>query len=495
MDFLWLKRVLRIIQLVCVFASFFNVGVLPLLCGNNYFAQNLIVAAFCNFPLVITGDASLSTDGKTGTDDSCRRDKPLHGEGGSWVGIEKLNGVTPPFGNSGILPQHFNAWRGTPINNPAGGIWYRGPSGGPPPYGGPVPPSGLQMESLHSYRPQISASTVPIPSPGTMPRGLQPKSGNMYRPQLPDAYIHPGLPARPGVYPAPVPYDGYFCPPMRYCRPNDQNSSIMGMAGGPSSICGQFPSQNVHDAGNSQITPPGHGSSNKGHSSEEVESGHHYPREPYRVLLKPHVNCNEKSEVRELDSCQRSSGPSVEKVDISKNSSSWENECRVESRKVGEKDLEVRAVIESASSQNADRMLTVKSPENLENARFDGDHARVEQKNFVAATDQQSTAPKDSSLIQKIKGPSAKAQLSGLRPDVMFVSDRPEEGDKWQVHHVNLSHSRAESGPHPPDPANESALVLSTEEKVLGETAVSGLNTSRFVTYRTPLLVPIMILC
>ncbi|OWM65432.1 protein MODIFIER OF SNC1 1 isoform X1 [Punica granatum] len=437
------------------------------------------------------GDASLSADGKSRTDDSWRKDNPSYGEDGHRVGIEKRNGDNPPFQNSGILPQHFNAWRGPPANNPPGGVWYRGPPGGPPPYGGPVPPGGFPMEPFHYYRPQIPPSALPnpqqVPPPGTGPRGPHPKSGDMYRPQMPDAYIRPGMPVRPGFYPGPVPYDGYIGPPpMRYFGPNERDISMMGMAGGPPSIYGQFPGHNAPDAGNSHIRPPGHGSNNIVRSSEEVESGHHRdPREPYRVLLKQHDNWNEKSEQQKQEETQQSSGPSMEKVDQSR-ASSWENECRVDSWKDEEKDLEVRAVGEGAASQNFGKKAggsvlsgKVKLPKDLESARVDRDNARAEQKNFVTDSPKSGT-PEGSSLIQKIEGLNAKARVSDPRHDVMVVSERPVRGNKWHIREAKSSHSAAEPGHHPPCSANvQDKSGLCTEEKMLEETADSGTNTSR----------------
>lgn len=474
---------------------------LPLIFVDGNFARTLIVAAFIENFIFCTGDAALSTDAKHTSDDSWRRDNPLYGEDGLRVSMEKWDGDTPPYQNPGILPQHFNAWCGPPVNNPPGAVWYRGPPSGPPPYGEPIPPGGFPMEPFQYYHPQIPASALPnpqqVPPPGTGPRGPHPRNGDMYRPQMPDAYIRPGMPVRPGFFSRPVPYDGYFGHPMGYCRPNDRDLPSVGMAGGPPSIYGQFPSQNAHDAGNSHIRPPEHGSNNELCNSQE--SGHHRDPEPYRVLLKPHDNWNEKSEEQKQEETQRRSG-SMEKVDSSR-ASSWENDWRKDHRKDGDRDLKVGAIDEDAS-QNFDsrgsRSLVpnkVKSPENLGSARVDRDYAGAGHNNFVAPGGPQSVAPKDSTLIEKIEGLNAKARASDLRPDFMLVSDRPEQGSMLPIQGTKSSLPAAGAGHHAPYPANvQVAQVLSTEEKVLEDAAISGPNTSRFVTHRTQLLIPIKIL-
>ncbi|KAK4753024.1 hypothetical protein SAY87_021822 [Trapa incisa] len=456
-------------------------------------------------PMDKKGSENYSADGspfnaeaKGKTDESWGRDNTPCSEDGPRFVMEKWDGCTPPYQNPGILPQHFSLWRGPPANNPPGGVWYGGSPSGPPPYGAPIPPGGFPIEPFHYYRSQGPASALPIPQqvsiPGTGPRGTHPRNGDMYRPQMPETYIRPGMPIRPGFFPGPVPYDGYYGHPMGYCRPNDHDLPNMGMTGGPPSIYGQFPSQSAHGATNSHIRLPGHGLNSEMQCLEEVGSGHHCDPQPYRVLLKSHDNRNEKNEEQKQEETKRSSGFMLEETQTGDRSkemnhsraSSRENDWSKDRWKDGEKDLKVGVIDEDASQNSADRasgsvvLNKVKSQENMESRRVDRDHGRAVQNDYVAPVDPKSVASKDSSLIQKIEGLNAKARASDPRPDVMIVSDRPEKGHILHDRGTESSMSAVGAGNGAPYSANfHSAQGLFTEGKVMEEPVVSGPTTSR----------------
>ncbi|KAK4744352.1 hypothetical protein SAY87_010664 [Trapa incisa] len=443
------------------------------------------------------GVAPLNTEANGKTDESWRRDNIPHNEDGPMAGMEKWDGDTPPYQNPGILPQHFNPWHGPHVNNLPGGIWYRGPPSGPLPYRGTIPPGGFPMEPFHYYRPQGPSSTPPnpqqVPPPGTVPRGTHPRNGDMYRSQMPDSYIRPGMPVRPGFFPGPVPYDVYFGHPMGYCRPNDHDLPSMGIIGGPP-IYGQFPTQSAHDSANSLIRPPGHGLNSGMCSSDEVESGHPHDPQPYRVLLKSHDNWNEKSDLQKQEETKKNSGFMQEETQTGNGSkemdysraSSGENAWRKDGWKDGEKDLKVGVVDDDASQSFNDRISgsfvpsKVNSLENVESPSVVRDHGRGGQNNYVSPVVPQSVASKDSSLIQKIEGLNAKARASDLRPDFIIVSDRPEQGHMLHDQGTKSSLSAAGNGNHAPYPANaQVAQDVSTEGKILEEPAISGPTTSR----------------
>lgn len=143
---------------------------------------------------VISGDNSINANVTVNT---WRRDGPQHVEEGMFQPpVEKWQGDPPPYLNANVPPQHFDAWRGPPLNPPPG-VWYRGPPGGPP-YATPVGvgPGGFPMEPFPYYRPQIPppalANSQPVPQ-GPGPRGHHPKNGDMYRPHIPDGYVRPGM--------------------------------------------------------------------------------------------------------------------------------------------------------------------------------------------------------------------------------------------------------------------------------------------------------------
>ncbi|KAK9054537.1 hypothetical protein SSX86_025615 [Deinandra increscens subsp. villosa] len=172
-------------------------------------------------------------DHKSGTVDTWTRDGSPRFEDGAHPSSDKWQVDPQQYINTNVPPQHYDAWRGPPMNGPPG-VWYRGPPPAGPPYP-PVPHGGFPMEPYPYYRPQIPppvSNSQSGPPPGPGPRGHHPRNGDFYRPQMPDAFIRPGMPIRPGFYPGPVPYDGYFGPPMGY-NPNDRDMPFMGMPPGP----------------------------------------------------------------------------------------------------------------------------------------------------------------------------------------------------------------------------------------------------------------------
>ncbi|KAL7153510.1 hypothetical protein ABFS83_04G173700 [Erythranthe nasuta] len=177
-----------------------------------------------------------------GTVNTWRADGSQNAEDDIHPSMEKRHGDHHQYYNANAGPQHFDSWRGPPMNGPAGG-WYGGRPRGPP-FGGPVAPGGFPMEPYPYYRPQMPppplAGSQPVPPQG--PRGgPHPKNGDLYRPQMPDAYARPGMPFRPGFYPGPpgphgppgpMAFEGYYGPPMGYCN-NERDIPFMGVGGGP----------------------------------------------------------------------------------------------------------------------------------------------------------------------------------------------------------------------------------------------------------------------
>ncbi|KAE8681531.1 oleosin 18 kDa-like [Hibiscus syriacus] len=354
-------------------------------------------------------DISGNENQKSGAENFWRRENPPYSEDGVRPSMEKWH-VDPqgphPYPNTGIHPQHYDAWHGPPINNHPGGVWYRGPPAGPP-YGPPVPPGGFPLEPFPYYRPQIPGGALPNPRsapPGAGPRGPHPKNGDMYRGPMPDAFVHPGMPIRPAFYPGPVPYEGYYGPPMGYCNLNEREMPFMGMPAGPA--YNRHPSQNAPDPGGSHASPGGgRGPPGKALASEHLESGHpHDARGPY-LLLKQYDGWEGKDEHRSEDTV-----PSVEKGDL-KRTSSWENDWEVDQRK--KEEVNMRTVVEEASTHITDHhgrdsiSSKVKSSEGAKKARAYGDISakKIEHTDDPGAT-------KDSSLFQKIESLNAKSCAS-----------------------------------------------------------------------------------
>ncbi|KAK9045374.1 hypothetical protein V6N11_059256 [Hibiscus sabdariffa] len=354
-------------------------------------------------------DFSGNDNQKSGAANFWRRETPPYFEDGVQPSMEKWHADPQgphPYPSTAIPPQHFDAWHGPPINNPPGGVWYRGPPAGPP-YGPPVPPGGFPLEPFPYFRPQIPGSALanprPVPPPGAGPRGPHPKNGDIYRGPMPDAFVRPGMPIRPAFYPGPVPYEGYYGPPMGYCNLNEREMPFMGMPPGPA--YNRHPSQNAPDPGGSHARPSGYGPPGKALASEQFESGHpHDTRGPYKVLLKQHDGWGGKDEHRSEDTVT-----GVEKGDL-RRTSSWEDDWKVDQKK---EELNMRTVVEEASTQVTDYhgrdsiSANVKSSEGVKRARAYGD---ISSKKIEHPEDH--GAIKDSSLIQKIESSNAEYRAS-----------------------------------------------------------------------------------
>ncbi|XP_038999557.1 protein MODIFIER OF SNC1 1-like isoform X1 [Hibiscus syriacus] len=370
-------------------------------------------------PVVV--DISGNENQKSGAAKFWRRENPPYSEDGVRPSMEKWHADPQgphPFPNTGIHPQHYGAWHGPPINNHPGGVWYRGPPSGPP-YGPPVPPGGFPLESFPYYRPQIPGSALPNPRPvppGAGPRGPHPKNGDMYRGPMPDAFVRPGMPIRPSFYPGPVPYEGYYGPPMGYCNVNEREMPFMGIPAGPP--YNRHPSQNAPDPGGSHARPGGgHGPPGKALAPQHFESGHpHDTRGPYKVLLKQHDGWEGKDEHRSEDTV-----PSVDKGDL-KRTSSWENDWEVDQRK--KEEVNMRTVVEEASTHITDHhgrdsiSSKVKSSEGVKKARAYGD---ISAKKIEHMDDPGTT--KDSSLFQKIESLNAKSRASDGQVAKQFANE------------------------------------------------------------------------
>ncbi|KAL5076411.1 hypothetical protein RYX36_015395 [Vicia faba] len=328
-------------------------------------------------------------------------------------GIEKWQGNLLPYPNAGILPQHFDVWRGAPVNNHQRDIWFRGPPNGPP-FATPVAPGGFPIEPFPFYRPQFPhtgfANPPQVPPPGSGPRG-QHNNGEVYRPHMPDAYIPPGMPLRPGFFPGPMAYEAYYGPPMGYCNSNERDVPFMGMATG-ASVYNRNLSHNPPEHGISQGRSGGHGPVVKLLASEQVESSHTPDTRPYRVLLKQHNELDGKNE------------PMTNWEDSLTTNASHANE-RDQSRlpvqendRRGKMEMDLKRISahsKEASSQTLGNQgsISVKNTKSLESAgSFDNISERkmdVVSSNKLGIASRPS-APKDSTLIQKIEGLNAKAR-------------------------------------------------------------------------------------
>ncbi|XP_038879633.1 protein MODIFIER OF SNC1 1 [Benincasa hispida] len=374
---------------------------------------------------------------------SWRNDNLPHNDDGSRPNVEKWLGHPQPYPGANIPPPHYDAWHGNPVNNPQGGVWYRGPPQGGPPYRTPVAPGNFPMDPFLYYPPQIPPGGLPNPQPphGTGPRGLHPKTGDIYRPPMHDGFIHPGMSIRPGFYPGPVTYDGYYRPPMGYCNSNDRDAPFMGMPAGPAgpAVYNRFLGQ-----GQSASDPASsHGlSSGKGMVPEQVESSLPCDNQgPYKVLLKQQGNINGKNEEKDRINSTTTNQLILEKADqqrVSPFENDWDHKKEVDLRR---RKLGVEPYSQSSANQDAQSSESMKTKSHGNSRTGDGLLEKVDApaSGFSEVPKSLATSTKDSSLIQKIEGLNAKARASDVRHDAAPICGR-EEPDEFQSDDKHSDH-------------------------------------------------------
>ncbi|KAJ1439082.1 Protein MODIFIER OF SNC1 1 [Sesbania bispinosa] len=441
-------------------------------------------------------DVPVNANIKGGTVDSWRRDYQAHNEDCVRPSLEKWHGNSQPYPNAGFPPQHYDAWHGPPVNNPQSCVWFRGPPSGPP-FGNPVPPSGFPIEPFPYYRPHIPptglANPPLVPPPGTAPRGHH-KNGDVYRPHMPDAYIRPGIPIRPGFYPGSMAYEGYYNPPMGYCNSNERDAPFMGMASGPP-VFNRYSNQNPPEPGNSQGRSGAYGNAEKHLASEQVETSHPPDTSgPYRVLLKQHESDGKNAPTNWEDSETTNAsyivGRDRPRMKV------WENEQRSNYSKNEEMDLRTSAHGEDVSSQTSENQV---SSSVIVKAKFPESSGNIKRSNDISArkldgapsdmleVPPRSSAPKDASLIQKIEGLNAKAR------DSSSARIKEEQRNKFHPGNAPMNSVENEVGTDVVFPARTHAtevinpahheLGASGAEKNFESLSFNGTATSRRVTH------------
>lgn len=376
-----------------------------------------------------TEESQAGQDIISGTVNAWNRDGPRSADDGAQPGQVKWHGE-PQYVNSNMPPPQFDAWRGPPMNAPAG-VWYRGPPAGPP-YGAPVAPGGFPLEPFPYYCPQIPPPALPnsqpVPLPGAGPRGHHPKNGDLYRPQMPEAFVRPGMPFRPGFYPGPMHFEGYYGPPMGYCNSNEREVPFKGM-GGPS-VYNRHSTPGAPDSGYSHARAGRTGSAGK-MLSEHVETAHSGDASgQYKVLLKQHDEWNGKGDGENLErmpTFDSSSHPKKELLSGVTLRREWGAEPEPDSE---EEMYTMRTEGENSSSHKV-KDEGAYDPDTLKVQSFENVHSVVVDNNqkhqsVIAAPSPGMSQPspatergltvtataKDSTLIQKIEGLNVKVRAS-----------------------------------------------------------------------------------
>ncbi|KAK9113690.1 hypothetical protein Syun_020487 [Stephania yunnanensis] len=335
--------------------------------------------------------------------------------------------------------QQFGPWHG-PVHNAPDGVWYRGPSVGPPfrPPGPPGPPGSYPVEPFPYYHPRLPAQPPanmhPVPRAVSGPSGYHANNGNSYRPHGPDPYMQPVLPVRPGAYAVPVPYEGYYGPPRAgFCNPNDRDP-VMGMGAGPGAY-NRFPVQSAHpETGNIQARQGGYDSTGMVMSKEQVEPGqpHGTHNGPYKVLLKQHDNWEEndgkeKTELGVNEQHRRAKlpAPPAREVELR----AGRNDESVESLKLGS--VEETSQSADASGEHSSGPVQSSLPEsmNKDKAANDSLAKKPEVAPITGDAPQKnlSSTKKIPTLIEKIEGLNNKVRNSDGRSDAGLISIKDEK--------------------------------------------------------------------
>ncbi|KAJ4960129.1 hypothetical protein NE237_020039 [Protea cynaroides] len=355
-----------------------------------------------------------------------------------------------PFPNSNMPPQHLDPWHGTPVRHSSDGVWYRGPPGGPP-YGAPGPPGSYPLEPLNYYHPQVPSRPVPnsqpVPRPGAGPGSYHQKNADSYRPQIPESYMRPMIPMRPGVYPGMVPYEGYYGPPlMAMCNSSDRDAPVLGMTAGPC-VYNRYPYQNLHhDSGNFHARPGGYGSASTAMMNEQVEHSHSHDiqRGPYKVLLKQHDGWEEKDGEEKRGHAIPTNAPLE---GGKKPRASGEDDWVTDYRKDKAMDLPKTVFGEEVTSQPTDNQEVSSVLGSTSNTKAVNDNVvKKEESAPIPGGPQQFPATKrNPSLIDKIEGLNTKARISEGRNDGGSIPSKDEKMKRSGVVNGNNDHSMNEA--------------------------------------------------
>ncbi|CAI9112629.1 OLC1v1013099C1 [Oldenlandia corymbosa var. corymbosa] len=425
-------------------------------------------------------------DAHDGTFSSWNRDGPQNSDDGTLPGPSKWHGEPQQYHDANIPPPQFDAWRGPPPIAPHGG-WYRGPPTAPP-YGPPVGPGGFPIEPYPYYCPQIPppglANSQPVPMPGASPRGHNhPKNGELYRPQMPDAFVHPRMPFRPGFYRGPVPYEGYYGPPMGY-GPNDRDLPHKGMA--RPSVHNRYSNPG---SGHSHVRAGRNGPTGR-MLSEHEETAHHGDASFHsRVLLK-HNEWEGKEDKRITEHMPISnSSQSNKNGQFSTASTRREWGADVE----GEEELYSAVILEGGHDSlrfDNDEVRcdpeVVKFKPNVRNSMVES--GPINQQITVASSPRVLETPvkhvavtagaRDPTLMQKIEGLNVKVRRSDGRNEGLLTLE--SDGHKFRSQHVDMNTDDVSTKVGNFDGSHEKVPALNKMVALPGErTSTSGNRSSQ----------------
>ncbi|KAG1365044.1 protein MODIFIER OF SNC1 1 [Cocos nucifera] len=345
-----------------------------------------------------------------------------------------------------MMPHQFDSWRGPPLHSPDG-IWYRGGGSGGP-YR-PTSPHGGFAADHFGYYPQFPPNSEAVPRPGAGQCGYHPNNGATYHPHVPPHSFmvasHPVLPARPGVYQAPMPCDSYHgMPQVGFCSYSERDAPLMGVACQPG-VYDHHPHQNGNlNPGQFHV-----GRRDPPMAKERMETDCAYGthKEQYKVCLKQRDGW-EDNKLQEMGQPVVTKPPHFDKR--GKRGGSTQEECwHTDSRKdehaalVNPKpDCEGLLKPSRDCEDHSSEPATVDLQENSDKA-VDGVLMRRPDTASSLAHDRQQypVTKKNAALIEKVEGLNNKARCADCHNEVTPFSFREEKTKQLKAATRKADHS------------------------------------------------------
>lgn len=416
----------------------------------------------------LSGDAKVPACSEQGTMNTPKTDNYLYVGGGAppnmnWQ-MEPQHAQQYPSLN--MTPHQFDSWRGPPLH-PPDGIWYRGGGAGGP-YRPTGPPGGFPAGHF-GYYPQFPPNTEAVSRQGAGQGGYHPNNGETYRPHVPpNSFVvasHPVLPARPGVYQAPVPYDGYHgVPQAGFCGYGEREVPFMGVASRPG-VYNQHPHQNGNlSRGQFHVRPDGHDPPTATETDGPLgtHQGH------YKVLLKQHDGWEDNklqetgqsgvSKPQHFDKESKPGGSAREEC--------WHRNSRKEEQAVlvrSKPDCEDLSKPSNDCEGHSSEPVSMDSQENSDKAA-DGILVRPETATSIAHDRQRyPVTKKNATLIEKIEGLNNKVRSADGHSEVTPFSFR-EEKMKSKAATRKADHSTKVSNVIPTESAPSGMVIPASGE-------------------------------
>lgn len=215
----------------------------------------------------------------------------------------------PSYPNMNMPLPHYDSWH-NPSFRPAEGSWYRGGAAGGP-YGPPGSPESYPVD--YPCVPGRPVSNLQFSRQDAGPGGFCPNNSDSFRPYVPpERYIgpsHPDIPVRPGPFPGPVPYEGYYGPPRSsFYNSTERESSIIGRA--QPIVHKQHPTQHQNYDSNFHARPSGYATVMNMEQLKPSQAPE--TQGQYRVLLKQH-DASEHHAEQEKGECSATAGSHLER--------------------------------------------------------------------------------------------------------------------------------------------------------------------------------------